>query len=71
MIVCPRCGLPEWKPAPAPYTYRHRGQENTVMIARCENCGVVFYIFRTSLDTYTLEMDKAERKHGTVPHIEK
>jgi hypothetical protein len=70
VITCPRCGMPEWEALPAPYTYRYRGPENTVMIARCKNCGLVFYIFRTSLDTFTLEIEKAERKHGAIPHID-
>ncbi|MFN3804331.1 MAG: hypothetical protein ACK4SY_04690 [Pyrobaculum sp.] len=70
MIVCPKCGLPEWDPMPVPHTYRYRGPENTVMIARCRNCNIVFYIFRTSLETFTLEIEKAERKHGEIPHID-
>lgn len=70
VITCPRCGLPEWEALPPPHTYRHKGPENTIMIARCRNCGIVFYIFRTSLETFTLEMEKAERKHGAIPHID-
>lgn len=70
VITCPRCGMPEWEALPAPYTYRHKGPENTIMIARCKNCGLVFYIFRTSLETFTLEIEKAERKHGAIPHID-
>jgi hypothetical protein len=69
VIACPRCGLSEWEAMPPPYTYRHKGPENAVIIARCKNCSVVFYILRTSLDTFTVEVDKAEVKHGAIPHI--
>ncbi|CCC81585.1 conserved hypothetical protein [Thermoproteus tenax Kra 1] len=40
------------------------------MIARCKNCGTVFYIFRTRLDTYTVQIDKVEKKHGAIPHLQ-
>lgn len=69
-IVCPVCNLPEWEAMPPPHTYRHKGPENTVMIARCKHCGTVFYIFRTRLDTYTIQIERAEKKHGGIPHIQ-
>jgi uncharacterized Zn finger protein len=68
-IFCPVCNLPEWEAMPPPHTYRHKGPENTIMIARCKHCGAVFYIFRTRLDTYTIQIEKAEKKHGAIPHL--
>jgi len=65
VITCPNCGLPSWRFA----GFRQKLRENTVMFATCENCGKVFYIFRTQYDTYTILVEYAEISHGETPHL--
>ncbi len=65
MIVCPYCNMPDWRSV----GLRHRGRENSVYAASCNNCGKIFYIFRTRLGAYSILMEQAEKSHGDIPHL--
>jgi len=66
-IQCPYCGSPDWEPAPKPYTYRHKGRENSIIWAKCNYCGRYFYIFRTRIETFAIRMEMLgppKRRHA-------
>ena len=55
-IECPYCGLTDW----VRIQIVHKDPETTVHLCRCGNCNRVFYLFRTRLRTYTVELEQVE-----------
>ncbi|MCG2865728.1 MAG: hypothetical protein RXN89_04640, partial [Vulcanisaeta sp.] len=54
IITCPYCGMNNWSMI---QFLSKRGSENFIVACRCNNCGKIFYLYKTKFATLTYKLE--------------
>ncbi len=55
VITCPYCGMNNW--TMVQFLSRRGGSENFIIACRCNNCGKIFYLYKTKFATLTYKLE--------------